>query len=89
MSTAEAERPELTALTDKQKHRVARQVRTRRGTCSGCRGRDFDIGDALHLGFLFLSEDEDAYIIALTCTNTQCPAPYTGITVRGSEIWLR
>ncbi len=87
MASPEAVRPELTVLTDRQKERVLRQLRRRRGTCGGCGGRDFDIGDALYLGFLFLSEEEDAYIVALTCTTEQCPAPYTGITVREADVW--
>lgn len=89
MSAVDDTRPETTVLSGAERDRVARQVRRRRGTCGGCGRADFDIGDALYLGFLFLSEDEDAYIVALTCTHGSCPAPYTGITVRESELWPR
>lgn len=89
MGIVDQPRPETTPLSDTERERVAQQIRHRNGTCSGCHGRDFRIGDALYLGFLFRSEEQDAYIVALTCTDLSCPAPYTGITVRASEIWPR
>lgn len=78
-------RPELTGLTDEQKDRVLRQVRRRRGSCRHCGGEEFLIGDALYLGFLFLSERTDAYMVALTCTNPACSAPHTGVRLSESE----
>ncbi|MBV8541594.1 MAG: hypothetical protein JO063_13305 [Pseudonocardiales bacterium] len=79
-------RPELTALTDEQKHRVLRQVRRRHGSCRHCGGAEFLVGEALYLGFLFLSEDTDAYMVALTCTSPRCFAPRTGIRLSESEL---
>jgi hypothetical protein len=78
-------RPELTVLTDEQKHRVLEQVGRRHGSCRACGGDDFDVGDALYLGFLFLSEDSDAYMVALSCTNPTCPAPRTGVRLPEAE----
>jgi hypothetical protein len=86
IDTADPIRPELTALTDEQKHRVLRQVRRRRGSCRHCGGTEFLVGEALYLGFLFLSEDTDAYMVALTCTNPKCSAPHTGIRLSESEL---
>ena len=40
------------------------------------------MGDALFLGFLFLSEERDEYMVALTCTNPDCRTPMTGIRLR-------
>jgi hypothetical protein len=85
IDTADTIRPELTVLTDEQKHRVLRQVRRRQGSCRHCGGEKFLVGDALYLGFLFLSEDTDAYMVALTCTNPACSAPHTGIRLPESE----
>ncbi|MDR7299891.1 hypothetical protein [Haloactinomyces albus] len=85
MSTSEQIRPEITVLSEEHKHRARRQLLRRRPACGGCGGGDFQVGDALYLGFLFLHEDTDAYMVALTCTNPACPAAHTGITLRGSE----
>jgi len=41
--------------------------------CPNYGGKDFDVGDALFLGFLFHSEDSDAYVVGLTCLNPSCP----------------
>lgn len=87
IDAADTTRPELTVLTDEQKHRVLRQVRRRRGSCRHCGGEEFLVGDALYLGFLFLSEDTDAYMVALSCTNSTCSAPRTGIRLSESELW--
>lgn len=85
IDTAGTIRPELTVLTDEQKHRVLEQVSRRRGSCRACGGEAFNVGDALYLGFLFLSEDPDAYMVALSCTNPACSAPHTGIRLPESE----
>jgi hypothetical protein len=82
---ADTLRPELTALTEEQQDRVLGQVRRRHGTCRHCGSDGFVVGAALYLGFLFLSEDSDAYMVALTCTNPTCPAPHTGIRLPGSQ----
>ena len=88
IDTTDTIRPELTVLTDEQKDRVLRQVRRRGGSCRHCGGEEFLVGEGLYLGFLFLSEDTDAYMVALTCTNPACPAPHTGIRLSGSELFL-
>jgi hypothetical protein len=85
MSATNTIRPEITVLTSKQQERVLEQVRRRRRTCHQCHGAKFLVGDALYLGFLFLSEDQDAYMAALTCANPACPAPCTGIRLHRSE----
>lgn len=52
-------------------------------------GADFTVGQALYLGFLFLDEDHDAYLIALTCRDTSCLTsflqPRTAIRLRYNE----
>jgi hypothetical protein len=78
-------RPELRVLTGEQKHRVLEQVRRRHGSCRHCDGDAFAVGDALYLGFLFRSEDSDAYMVALSCTNPACPAPRIGVRLPESE----
>ncbi|MBV9164255.1 MAG: hypothetical protein JO281_22520 [Pseudonocardiales bacterium] len=85
LGAADTVRPELTVLTDEQKHGVLREVRRRYGGCRYCGGEEFLVGDALYLGFLFLSEDTDAYMVALICTNLACSAPHTGIRLHRSE----
>ena len=87
LDTTDTCRPELIALTDEQKHRVLRQVRRKGESCRHCGGAEFVVGQALYLGFLFRSEDTDAYLVALSCTNPACPAPRTGIRCSGSELY--
>jgi hypothetical protein len=82
---ASAIRPEITVLTEAQQDRVLRQIRRRRGTCRHCDGDEFLVGDALYLGFLFLSEEQNAYMVGLTCTNPACLAPRTGIRLPAAE----
>ena len=65
-------RPELTSLVPVDRDRVQAQVSAKGGHCGNCNGTDFDIGHALYLGYLFLDENDDAYLIALTCRNPQC-----------------
>ena len=67
------------SLDANEKHRVLEKSRGRGFVCASCGSEDFEVGDALHLGFLFLSEDRDAYMVALTCKNPGCQAPRTGI----------
>jgi hypothetical protein len=85
MVAADTIRPEITVLTKAQQDRVLRQIRRRRGTCRHCDGNEFLVGDALYLGFLFLSEERDAYMVGLTCTNSGCPAPHTGIRLPAAK----
>ncbi|MEB3982141.1 hypothetical protein OQ968_12790 [Mycobacterium sp. 663a-19] len=74
-------RPELFALDAPSRERVLEQIAAKGGYCESCGEKDFDVGHALYLGFLFLDEDFDAYMVALTCRNPQCPKPRTGIVL--------
>jgi hypothetical protein len=78
-------RPELIQLDDAAGKRVREQIEAKGGHCEGCGGTDFGVGDALYLGFLFLDEDQDAYMVALTCRNPDCPVPRTGIRLRDRD----
>jgi hypothetical protein len=78
-------RPELISLKSPARHRVLDHVAAKGGHCEGCGGTDFDVGDALPLGFLFLDEDDDAYMVALTCRNPECVQPRTGIVLHESD----
>lgn len=78
-------RPELTSLDSASRQRVLDQVSAKGGHCDSCGGKDFAVGDALYLGFLFLDEDEDAYMVALTCRNPDCAQPHTGIALRDKD----
>ena len=85
MGAADFRRPEITMLTLEQKKRVLEQVHRRRGTCRYCEGNNFAVGDALHLGYLFLSEEQDTYMVGLRCTNPHCPTPHTGVRLPASQ----
>ncbi|BBZ49047.1 hypothetical protein H7H82_22125 [Mycobacterium heidelbergense] len=74
-------RPELIALDPTARGRVQAQIAAKGGHCERCGAKDFDVGDALFLGFLFLDEDREAYMIALTCRNPGCAAPRTAIVL--------
>ena len=74
-----------TRLGETQKLRVLEKVRERRFTCKNCGSTDFEVGDSLYLGFLFLSEDHDNYMVALTCENPDCGAPRTGIRLHEAD----
>ncbi|OBH52549.1 hypothetical protein [Mycobacterium sp. E2479] len=78
-------RPELISLDTVAHHRVLEQIAAKGGHCEACGATDFAVGDALYLGFLFLNEDVDAYMVALTCRNPDCPKPRTAITLRDME----
>jgi hypothetical protein len=66
-------------LTEEQKRRVLRKIEEKEVVCGSCGSGDFEVGEALYLGFLFLSEDQDAYMVALTCKGLGCESPRTGI----------
>ncbi len=66
-------------LTEEQRRRVLLKVEERGVACRSCGSVDFEVGEALYLGFLFLSEDGDAYMVALTCKDAACESPRTGI----------
>jgi hypothetical protein len=76
------ERRELTAS---EQQRVLGKVEERGFTCGNCGSGEFGVGEALYVGFLFLSEGRDNYVVAITCTNTDCRTPRTGIKLRGAE----
>jgi hypothetical protein len=82
-------RPELIALVPAERQQVLEQVVAKGGHCEGCGGTDFEVGHALYLGFLFLDEDLDAYMVALTCRNPECPKPRTGIRLREKDFLNR
>jgi hypothetical protein len=74
-------RPELITLDPASRERVLEQIAAKGGYCACCGAKDLDVGDALFLGFLFLDEASDAYMIALTCRNPDCTKPRTGIVL--------
>jgi hypothetical protein len=74
-------RPELIALDGATRQRVSAQIAAKGGHCQSCGATEFDVGDALYLGFLFLDEEPDAYLVALTCRNPGCAKPRTGIVL--------
>ena len=76
---------ERRGLTEGQKQRVLGKIEERDLTCGSCGSDDFEVGEALYVGFLFLSEDHDNYVVALTCKNPDCRTPRTGIKLRGAE----
>lgn len=78
-------RPELINLKEVERERVSELVAVKGGHCVGCGGKDFAVGHALYLGFLFLDEDDDAFMVALTCRNPACPAPRTGIALPAKD----
>jgi|GEM_PF-1369847 len=78
-------RPELIELQSVECERVLELVAVKGGHCAGCGAKDFAVGHALYLGFLFLNEDDDAFMVGLTCRNAGCPAPRTGIVLAANE----
>ncbi len=72
-------------LTDKQKQRVLKRVRERGFACGSCGSGDFEVGEALELGFLFLSEEHGTHMVALTCREPDCEAPRMGIKLHESQ----
>lgn len=77
--------PDNTTLDEAQRRKVLEKARQRGVRCKSCGSEDFEVGDALYLGFLFLDEDTDTHMVALTCTNPDCDAPRMGIRLRGAE----
>lgn len=78
-------RPEITLLNRAQRRWILRHLQSHRASCRACGSHRFRVGGALYLGFLFASEDQDAYLVALTCENPRCPNPRTALTVRQRE----
>lgn len=78
-------RPENKVLNEEQKRRVIEQVGRRGFTCGSCGASDFEVGEALYLGFLFLDDEHGNYMVALTCEKPGCDTPQTGIRLHESE----
>lgn len=80
-------RGDTRALDESEKRRVLQRVEERGFGCGSCGSGGFEVGDALYLGFLFLSEDHDDYMVALTCKSksADCGAPRTGIRLHEAE----
>ncbi len=72
-------RPELVNLNRAERACVLEHLAAKGGHCEGCGGTDFEVGHALYLGYLFLDEDDDAYMVALRCRNRDCLTPRTAI----------
>lgn len=72
-------------LDDEHKRRVLEKVAERGIVCGGCGSRDFRVGEALDMSFLFLDEEQGAYMVALTCEISGCEAPRTGMRLHESE----
>jgi hypothetical protein len=78
-------RPELIQLDAGARERVLDRVSAMGGYCEACGATNFTVGDAMIMGFLFLDEDADAYLVALTCQNPECPKPRSGIRLSGMD----
>lgn len=85
VTAADVTRPELIDMDHAARDRVSELVVVRGGSCAACGGTEFAVGQALYLGFLFLDEDDDAYLVALTCRAPSCPQPRTAIRLRYKE----
>ncbi|WP_428343043.1 hypothetical protein [Mycobacterium sp.] len=78
-------RPELISLDPADGERVLANVAAKGGHCEACGATEFNVGRALYLGYLFLDEEDDAYMVALTCSNPDCTQPHTGIRLREKD----
>ncbi len=72
-------------LDEDQRRRVLEKVEERGFRCGSCGSDDFEVGEALGMGFLFLNEEHGAYMVALTCERPGCESPRTGIRLHESE----
>lgn len=78
---------EIKKLGEGERRRVLAKVHQRRLRCGSCGSEDFEVGGALYLGFLFLDEGTDMYMVALTCRKSGCANPRTGIKLHGAEFF--
>ena len=78
-------RPELISLDPADRDRALAQVAAKGGHCEACGETEFEVGHALYLGFLFLDEDDDTYLVALTCRNRDCGQPRTAIRLHEKD----
>ncbi len=76
---------EIRKLDEGERRRVLEKVRRMDLRCGSCGLGGFEVGGSLYLGFLFLDEDTDMYIVALTCKEPDCANPRTGIKLHGAE----
>jgi hypothetical protein len=76
---------EIRILGGEEKRRVLEQVELKGFTCGGCGSGDFEVGEALYLGFLFVGEQHGSYMVGLTCENPGCETPRIGIRLRESD----
>ncbi len=88
MTDPDGVRPELIILKPDARQRVSEQISAKGGHCECCDETDFEVGYALYLGFLFLDEDDDAYMVALTCRNPDCAQPRTGIVLADRDFLI-
>lgn len=72
-------------LGEDEKRRALEKVHRRGLRCGSCGVDGFEVGGALYMGFLFLDEDTDMYMVALTCRASDCANPRTGIKLHGAE----
>lgn len=72
-------------LDEEQKQKVLAKVRERDVSCGHCGSDDFEVGEALPLGFLFLTEKQGMYMVALTCKREDCATPRMGIKLHEPE----
>lgn len=82
-------RPELVGLDPAERQRVLTYIESRGGFCKSCAGNEFDVGAALYLGFLFLDEDSDAFMVALSCRNPGCRQRHTGVVLHENDFRAR
>lgn len=80
-------RPEKITLTQAQRERVRERAKERDFICGGCGSGQFTVGDTLYLGFLFLDEETDVYMVALTCQAPDCQSPRTGIKLHEHDLF--
>lgn len=76
---------ENTKLDETQKQRALEKAAERGVVCGGCGSRDFWVEEALDMSFLFLDEEQGAYMVALTCEEPDCESPRTGVRLHESE----
>lgn len=76
---------ENTELDEEQKRRVLAKAAEKGVACGACGSGDFEVGEALDMSFLFLDEEQGAYMVALTCERPGCESPRTGIRLNESE----
>lgn len=72
-------------LTENQRERSLEKVKEQGFRCGSCGSDDFEVGETLEMGFLFLNEEHGAYMVALSCERPGCETPRTGVRLHESE----